>query len=386
MQRLLIVAGELSGDMHGARLTKALKRIDPSLTILGVGGRNMREAGVDLIHGIEHLDVVGVPGVQQVKAVFRTYFAVRSFLKATPPDLVILIDNPGLNIRIALMAKKLGISVVYYIAPQIWAWHRSRLKLLARVVDHLIVILPFEEKLFRSAGIPCTFVGHPLLDEITGDGQDKNDLRKDFLLEESVPVIAILPGSRMREIQMHLPLMLEALMKVCPSIQFQVILPIAHSVDQEVVTAVCRQYPLKVKCVLGQALDVMRSSDVVIVASGTATLQAGFLGIPMIIVYRTSWVTHFLARWLVQVEWIGLVNIVMERSVVPELIQGQATAFRLAGLIQTLLSDKAAYQCMSNNLSGVRRKFDRSGATDRAAAVIVKHLMKTSGGVENSTE
>tara|TARA_B100002003_G_scaffold224740_1_gene230289 strand:- start:77 stop:1222 length:1146 start_codon:yes stop_codon:yes gene_type:complete len=375
MQRLLIVAGELSGDMHGARLAKALRRIDQSIILRGVGGRNMKEAGVDLIHGIAHLDVVGTFGFQQARAALRTYFSVRNFLKLTPPDLIIFIDNPGLNLRLASLAKSLGISVIYYVAPQVWAWHRERLKLIARVVDHLIVILPFEEEVFRSAGVPCTFVGHPLLDEIEMQSHGtKKDIRKHFLLEESDLVVAILPGSRAREIKTHLPLMLESLTQVSQSMHFQTILPIAQSVDQPSVEAVCRQYSFDVKCVSGRAIDVMRSADVVLVASGTATLQAGFLGIPMIIVYRTSWLTYCLARWLVKIKWIGLVNIVMGRSVVPELIQHQATPSRLAELIQTLVSDEVTYQRMVDELSAVRTKFSPPGAADRAAAVIVKHL------------
>ena len=375
MQRLLIVAGELSGDMHGARLAKALRRIDQSIILRGVGGRNMKEAGVDLIHGIAHLDVVGTFGFQQARAALRTYFSVRNFLKLTPPDLIIFIDNPGLNLRLASLAKSLGISVIYYVAPQVWAWHRERLKLIARVVDHLIVILPFEEEVFRSAGVPCTFVGHPLLDEIEMQSHGtKKDIRKHFLLEESDLVVAILPGSRAREIKTHLPLMLESLTQVSQSMHFQTILPIAQSVDQPSVEAVCRQYSFDVKCVSGRAIDVMRSADVVLVASGTATLQAGFLGIPMIIVYRTSWLTYCLARWLVKIKWIGLVNIVMGRSVVPELIQHQATPSRLAELIQTLVSDEVTYQRMVDELSAVRTKFTPPGAADRAAAVIVKHL------------
>ena len=385
MQRLLIVAGELSGDMHGAKLAKALKQADQSIALLGVGGRNMKDAGVDLIHGIAHLDVVGTLGFRQARAVVRTYSVVRRFLKTTPPDLVIFIDNPGLNLRLASVAKSIGISVIYYVAPQVWAWHRSRLKLIARVVDHMIVILPFEEDLFRSAGVPCTFVGHPLLDEIRAHGPVvKEGARKHFSLEENDPVIAILPGSRAREIDAHLPLMLESLVQVRQSIRFQAILPVAQSVDQRSVEAICRQYPFEVKCVSGQATDVMRSADLLLVSSGTATLQAGFLGIPMIIVYHTSWLTYCLARWLVQVKWIGLVNIVMGRSVVPELVQHQATPSRLAELTRSLLSDEALYQCMADDLAGILMKFGAPGAADRAAALIVKHLKQGSGNVIHS--
>ncbi len=385
MQRLLIVAGELSGDLHGARLAKALKQADQSLTLLGVGGRNMQEAGVELIHGIAHLDVVGTLGLQQARAVVRTYSAVRRFFKATPPDLVIFIDNPGLNLRLASVAKSLGISVVYYIAPQVWAWHRSRLKLIARVVDHMIVILPFEEELFRSVGVACTFVGHPLLDDLEDEGTNtRDDLRAALGLDANRQVIAMLPGSREKEIQAHLPLMLEAVAQVCDGIPAQVVVAMATSVDRSRVETMCRDYPFEVMCVSGRATDVMRSADLLLVASGTATLQAGFLGIPMIIVYRTSWLTYCLARWLVQIEWIGLVNIVMGRSVVPELIQHHATPSRLAELTRSLLTDEVSCQRMADDLAGVRMKFGPPGAAERAAAVIVKHLRASSGSAAHS--
>ncbi len=378
MQRLLIVAGELSGDLHGARLAKALKQADHSITLLGVGGRNMKEAGVELIHGITHLDVVGTLGLQQGMAVLRTYSVVRHFFKTTPPDIVIFIDNPGLNLRLASVAKCLGISVIYYVAPQVWAWHRSRLKLIARVVDHMLVILPFEEELFRSAGVACTFIGHPLLDDLQDNtkANTRDSLRVTFGLDPTRQVIAMLPGSREKEVQSHLRLMLEAVARICDRVPVQVVVAIATSVDRAHIETICRNYPFEVTCVSGQATDVMSSADLLLVASGTATLQAGFLGIPMVIVYRTSWVTYCLARWLVQVKWIGLVNIVMGRSVVPELIQHHATPFRLAELTRLLLSDQASSQRMADDLACIRMKFRSSGAADRAAAVILEHLKK----------
>ncbi len=382
---VLIVAGELSGDLHGARLAKALKQADRSITLLGVGGHNMKEAGVELIHGIAHLDVVGTLGIQQAMAVVRTYTAVRHFLKTTPPDMVIFIDNPGLNLRLAKLAKSKGISIVYYVAPQVWAWHRSRVKLIARVVDHLLVILPFEEEFFRSAGVKCTFVGHPLLDDIEAHGPAlKKAARKRFVLDERALVIGILPGSREREVQSHLPLMLESLARVRETLTFHTLLPIALSSTRERIEAMCRQSPVDVTCVDGQATDVMRSADLLLVASGTATLQAGFLGVPMVIVYRTSWVTYLLARWLVRIKWIGLVNIVMGRGVVPELIQHDATASRLAEQAHALLSDQTAYQSMVYELAGVRMKFGSPGAAERAAKVIIDQLRADSESAVHS--
>ncbi len=375
MQRLLIVAGELSGDMHGAMLAQALKQEDDSLFILGVGGRYMKEAGIDIVHGIEDLDVVGTIGIKQAKAVLKTYLKVRGFLKVTPPDLVVFIDNPGLNLKLAAVAKSEGIKVIYFIAPQVWAWHKSRVKQMKRVIDHLITILPFEEQFFLSAGIPSTFVGHPLLERIGPyESSAKEKLRNSFSISQSDLVIGVLPGSRSSEVRAHLPTMLKALLDVRLTSKFQVLIPVAESLDKSAIEAICQVYPFKIQCVHGRAVDVMKAADLLLVASGTATLQAGFLGVPMIIVYRTSWITYFLARCLIKVRWIGLVNIVMGRSVVPELIQHDFNRSKLSGLVQSLLSDHGYYHDMCNDLAEVRKKTHSLGAAKRAARIILHHL------------
>ncbi|TAJ22236.1 MAG: lipid-A-disaccharide synthase, partial [Nitrospirae bacterium] len=208
MPRILIVTGEASGDLHGANLATAIRTLRPDVELLGVGGGKMRAAGVRLVQGIERLDAIGMVGLAQLRAAIRTYAALSRFLKENPLDAVVFIDNPGLNLRLARVAKRAGHRVIYYIAPQIWAWHGSRIGLIAQVVNRMIVILPFEEELYRRAGVRCTFVGHPLLDAVA-PSYDRSELRKRVGLDETARVIGLLPGSREKEVRSLLPMMLE---------------------------------------------------------------------------------------------------------------------------------------------------------------------------------
>ena len=209
MPRILIVTGEASGDLHGANLARALRTLRQDIEILGVGGDKMQAAGVQLLAGIQRLDVMGMPGLAQLRAALRNYSALTRFLRQTRLEAVVFIDHPGLNLRLARVAKKARHRVVYYIAPQIWAWHSSRIRLISRVVDRMIVILPFEEVLYRQAGIACDFVGHPLLDAVA-PCYDRAELRKRFGFDEAAIVIGLLPGSREREVRSLLPIMLQA--------------------------------------------------------------------------------------------------------------------------------------------------------------------------------
>src|SRR5207245_2589615 len=222
--RILIITGEASGDLHGAKLAAALKAKAPELSIVGVGGPRMQAAGVELVQSLGHLNVIGIVGPSAVRALARRILAIRRMLRQEPLDLVILIDNPGLNFHFARVAKKAGRRVVYYIAPQLWAWRPRRMKWMQRRVDHVVVTLPFEEALYRRAGVSCTFVGHPLLDEVA-PSYDRAELRKRFGFDTAGPVIGLLPGSREGEVRALLPIMLQAMAKLAgayPGLQFVV--------------------------------------------------------------------------------------------------------------------------------------------------------------------
>ena len=371
MPRILIVTGEASGDLHGAHLAKAIAAQDPSAQLVGIGGPGMRAAGVTMIPGVPQLDLVGLVGLSAVRAIIQRVLAVRRVLKAEPWDLVVFIDNPGLNMRLARMAKAAGRRVLYYIAPQIWAWRPGRMKWIQERVDHVVVILPFEPDLYRRAGVRCTFVGHPLLDSVA-PVYDRKALRRQFNLEDSAQVIGLFPGSRVAEVNMLLPVLLQTaaeLLKRDPKTQF--ILAQASSIGDTLLHDLLRESPVPVLVVKDQASEAMAVSDLLLVASGTATLQAAVVGTPMILLYKTTLATYWVARMWIRVKWIGLVNLVAGRTVVPELIQDEATVERVTKEACRLLNDRQAYDEMKNGLRQVRQSLGDPGASFRTAQVVL---------------
>jgi lipid-A-disaccharide synthase len=371
MPRILIITGEASGDLHGAHLAKAIAARDPSVQLVGIGGRGMRAAGVTMIPGIPQLDVVGLIGLSAVRFLIRRVLAIRRLLKAEAWDLVVLIDNPGLNFHFARVAKAAGLRVVYYIAPQLWAWRPRRMKWIQRNVDHVVVILPFEAELYRRAGVRCTFVGHPLLDSVAPH-YDRSALRAKYDLDASATVVGLLPGSRVAEVTMLLPVLLETASRLAgsdPKTQF--VLAQASTIDDNLLQRLLRSSPVPVHVAKDQASEVMAASDLLLVASGTATLQAAVVGTPMILLYKTTLPTYWLARMWIRVKWIGLVNLVAGRSIVPELIQNEATVDRLFQEARRLLTDVCAYNDMREGLRQVRASLGEPGASGRAADVVL---------------
>lgn len=371
MPRILIITGEASGDLHGAHLAKAIAARDPTAELVGIGGPGMRAAGVAMIQGIPQLDVVGLIGLSALRFLIRRILAIRRVLKSEAWDLVVLIDNPGLNFHFARVAKSAGLRVLYYIAPQVWAWRPGRMKWIQRNVDHVVVILPFEAEVYRRAGVRCTFVGHPLLDSVAPH-YDRSALRAMYNLDASATVVGLLPGSRVAEVTMLLPLLLETARRLAasdPKTQF--VLAQASTIDDNLLQTLLRSSPVPVRVAKDQASEVMAASDLLLVASGTATLQAAVVGTPMVLLYKTTLPTYWLARMWIRVKWIGLVNLVAGRSIVPELIQEQATVDRLWQEAQRLLSDVRAYNDMKNGLRQVRDSLGEPGASGRAAEVVL---------------
>lgn len=375
MSRVLIITGEASGDLHGANLAKALKALAPDVSVIGVGGGRMREAGVDLVPGIPQVDVIGMVGPTRVRAVARRILTLRRLLQREPLDLVVLIDQPGLNFHFARIAKRAGRRVVYYIAPQLWAWRPGRMRWMQRRVDHVVVILPFEAELYRRAGVPCTFVGHPLLDDMA-PSYDREQIRAALGLPRDARVIGLLPGSRPGEVQAMLPLMLEAvrlLQRDCGPLR--AVLAVAETVNEEDIKRLCVGAGLDVGLVTRDPNGVMAASDLILAASGTATLQAAIIGTPMVIVYKLPWIPYLLGRLLVRgVQSIGLANIVAGRAFIPELIQRQATPVRLAAEARRILEDSPYQEAMRAEMARVRTLLGTPGASARAAAVVLRQL------------
>lgn len=371
MPRILIITGEASGDLHGAHLAKAIAALDSSVHLFGIGGAGMKAAGVTMIPEIPRLDVVGLIGLSGVRLLIRRVLAIRRILQSQPWDLVVLIDNPGLNFHFARVAKAAGLRVVYYIAPQVWAWRPGRMRWIQRNVDHVVVILPFEAELYRRAGVRCTFVGHPLLDSVAA-AYDRAALRATYNVDAAARVVGLLPGSREAEVTMLLPILLETARRLAssdPKTQF--VLAQASSIDDNLLHGLLRRSPVPVTVVKDQASEVMAASDLLLVASGTATLQAAIVGTPMVLLYKTTLPTYWIARCLVRVKWIGLVNLVAGCGLVPELIQDEATAERLWQEAHRLLTDRDAYAQMKDGLRRVRDSLGEPGASRRAAQVIL---------------
>jgi lipid-A-disaccharide synthase len=375
MARILIISGEASGDLHGANLAKALKARDPRVSLAGIGGRAMEAAGVRLVEEMGRFDVIGMVGPFALVSIIRRFIMMRRLFRSKQWDTVVFIDHPGLNMRLAYFAKAAGMQVVYYIAPQIWAWAPWRIRWIKQRVDHVLVILPFEKSLYDEAGVRCTFVGHPILDAVAGR-YDRKELRRRFGFSDDERVIALLPGSRAHEVQVLLPILLEAVEKLArcePKTKF--ILAQASTIHDNLLQPLLRRSSIPIALVKEQATEMMALSDLVLVASGTATLQAAVVGTPMVLFYRTTpltfWCANVVIRFVIRVKWIGLVNLVAGRTVVPELIQSAATGQRLYEEALRLLEDRPTYNEMKRDLAKVRAALGEPGASARAAEAVL---------------
>ena len=368
---IMIVTGEASGDLHGANLAKALKKLHPGIRLVGVGGQHMRAAGVELVQGLHRLDVVGIPGPVMMWKGIANILTLKRFFRRESLDGVVFVDNPSMNLRLARIAAKLGHRVIYYIAPQIWAWGRHRINLIRRVVRRMIVILPFEEPMYREADVPCSFVGHPLLDHVA-PRYDAARVRQQLGLPAQGLILGVLPGSRHSEIQSLLPTMIEAAGRIRESFpDLHCVIAQAPTVAGEWVNEVIDRKRLPVTVVPNQPSEVMAAADLLLVASGTATLQAALVGTPMILTYRVSLLTSLFAKMVLTVDHVGLVNLVAGRGIVPELLQSDMTAERLSEEALQLLKDRTRYDQMREALGGIRARLGSPGASLRAAEVVL---------------
>lgn len=331
----------------------------------------MRAAGVELVPGLHRLDVVGVPGPVAIWKGLANLWTLRRFFRRESFDGVVFVDNPSMNLRLARIAAKFGHRVIYYIAPQIWAWGRYRVNLIKRVVRRMIVILPFEEPLYREAGVPCNFVGHPLLDHVA-QRYDTAQVRRQLGLPVQGLILGVLPGSRHAEIELLLPTMMEAVGRIRGSFpDLHCVIGQAPTVAAGWVNEVIDQKKLPVTVVPNRPEEVMAAADLLLVASGTATLQAALVGTPMILAYRVSRLTCLLAKMVITVEHVGLVNLVAGSGIVPELLQSEMTAERLSAEALRLLKDQTRYDQMREALGGIRAKLGSPGASLRAAEVVL---------------
>jgi lipid-A-disaccharide synthase len=367
---IMIVAGEASGDMHGANLVREMLRIDPALNFYGIGGKKLREEGVKLLANASDMAVVGLTEViSKLGSILKIMGMMKRSLDERRPDLVILIDYPDFNLPLANAAKKRGIKIFYYISPQVWAWRKGRIGQIKKTVDKMAVILPFEVDTYGQEGFTVNYVGHPLLDMVKLN-YSKQESRKKFGLAENKITIGILPGSRLSEVGKLMPELLRAseiLAQKMPEVQF--VLPLADTLEEKIITKIISGFNVKVKIISGNTYDVISCADLALVASGTATLETALLGIPMVIVYKISLLSYLIGRLIVDVKNIGLVNIIAGKTIVPELIQGDACGKRIAVEALAILTNEEKKQEMIKELMAIRARLGEPGAAIRAAQI-----------------
>jgi lipid-A-disaccharide synthase len=366
-KEIMLVVGEASGDMHGASLVKALLKRDPSLTFFGVAGEQLQQTPFEAVFTVAKLTGMGLLELAgSIKNIIAAYRLLRRALRTRRPSLLILIDFPEFNLRLARLAKKLGVPVLYYVSPQVWAWRRGRIRQIAQAVDRMAVVFPFEVKLYERHQVPVEFVGHPLLDVVKVT-QDRDVALREIGLQQGKPVIALLPGSRRKEIAHHLPVMVDAATQLKRVQRAQFFCVRANTLERTELQKELNRAGFVIPIVEAGRYDAVNAADLVWAASGTATLETALLEKPMIVVYRVSWITYWLARLLVNVKYIGIANIIAGKPIVPELVQSELSAERLVRESQAILNDHDARQGMIANLSQLRSQLGSPGAANRVA-------------------
>jgi len=373
----MLVAGEVSGDLHGAHLVEAIQKIDPDIEFFGVGGEGLEKRGMRLLHHVRSLSVVGISeAFRKLRVALKTLRELKGAMEQERPDLVILIDYPEFNLRLARIARQKRIPVLYYISPQIWAWRPGRVKSIAKRVRKMVVLFPFEVPLYQAAGVDVEWVGHPLLD-IVRPSLPREEALEQFGIDPEQKTVALLPGSRSEEVIRLLPPMLTSaalLQGAIPRLQF--ILPLAPGILETNLYPILKDVPVPIKIVNGFNYDVMALSDLIITASGTATLEAAILGKPMVIVYKVSSLTYWVARALTRVKYIGLVNLIAGKEIARELLQEEVNPKRIAEEALRLLRNPVLYGKTVESLAEVRHNLGEPGAANRAARIVLSLLQE----------
>ncbi len=372
-KHLILVAGEASGDLHAAHLVAALHRLDPSITFSGLGGPKMRAAGVHLYHDLTKWAVVGFWEVlKHYRKIRKAFYLILQKIDEQKVDAVILVDYPGFNLRLARELKKRNIKIIYYISPQVWAWKEKRVHFIKKNVDKMMVLFQFEKDFYARFGIPVDFVGHPLVDTVRA-----HTSRNDFLNAKNLAAdrltIGLLPGSREKEIETLLPIMIGAAKKLHEEFsRTQFLVLKAPTIAKSSIKKYVRETGLNIRVVEDNVYDGINASDLCLVASGTATLETAILEKPMVIIYKTSLLTWALAKMFVKIKHIGLVNIVAGELVAPECVQFQATSQHIAEALKKIITDEPRIADMKTKLRAVKASLGTGGASDRAAKKILE--------------
>lgn len=370
--KIMMSAGEASGDMHAAAVAAELKRIMPDADLFGMGGADMRKSGVRIIYDIENLGIIGV--VEVIRHI-PFFFRLRAFLKKAmveeKPDVLVCVDYPGFNMKLAHVAKELGIPVIYYIAPTIWAWNKGRAKNIVRDVEQVASIFPFEAEAYRKAGARVTFVGHPLADTVK-PSMSFEEAMDYFHGNPDKKRVLLMPGSRKNEVAGLLPVMIQAAEKLAEKEECQFFIPRASTISKEMLLSIIGKTSLSIEITEGHQHDLMQICTACVASSGTATLETALMELPTVLVYKLAPFTWFLANLLVHVKYAGLPNLLLGREVTPELLQDRARAENIVSILLPWLQDEKARQKNIEEIREVRKALGSGGAVHRVAELIIK--------------
>ncbi|WP_163782454.1 lipid-A-disaccharide synthase [Myxococcus vastator] len=373
--RILVVAGEASGDTHAAELVAALRARRPDLTFFGMGGARLAAQGVELLFDAREVSVMGITEVlPRIPRILQILKGLAEASAERKPDVAILVDIPDFNLRLAKKLKALGVPVAYYVSPMIWAWRRGRVRTIKRLVDRMLCILPFEEDFYREAGVSARYVGSPVVEQVPAP-DTATAFRERLGLVKDAPTLALLPGSRMGEIRRLLPDMVAAAKRLSAERPgLQVVVPVAPTIDRTEITSRFEGSGVTPILVEGRAPEVVGASDAAVVASGTAVLEAGLMQRPLVVVYRVSLITYWVGRLMLKVAFVSLINLLAGRRVVPELLQGEMTPERIAEEVRRVWIPGAPREEMLQGLAEMRGRLGETGAATRAAETVLELL------------
>ncbi|MFP2961316.1 lipid-A-disaccharide synthase [Myxococcus sp. 1LA] len=373
--RILVVAGEASGDTHAAELVAALRARRPDLTFFGMGGARLAAQGVEQLFDAREVSVMGITEVlPRIPRILQILKGLAQAAADRRPDVAILVDIPDFNLRLAKKLKALGIPVAYYVSPMIWAWRRGRVRTIKRLVDRMLCILPFEEDFYREAGVSARYVGSPVVEQVPA-ADTATAFRERLGLAKEAPTLALLPGSRMSEIRRLLPDMVEAAKRLSAERPgLQVVVPVAPTIDRVEITSRFEGSGVTPILVEGRAPEVVGASDAAVVASGTAVLEAGLMQRPLVVVYRVSLITYWVGRLMLKVAFVSLINLLAGRRVVPELLQEEMTPERIAEEVRRVWIPGAPREEMLQGLAEMRGRLGETGAAARAAESVLELL------------
>lgn len=376
-RNLMIIAGEVSGDMHGAALIHELKKLNPDLEICGIGGNSMKDEGAYLVYHLNRMAFLGfievvkhIPFVKQVQAELIDMVLGRKI------DTVVLIDYPGFNLNIAEKLKSLNVKIIYYISPQIWAWGQNRVNKIKRLVDKMIVVFPFEKEIYEKAGVDVEYVGHPLMEIISEHKYlDKAELFNEYNLDEAKDILLLMPGSRKQEVEKIFPECIKAAEKIGNEFNLQVVVSASQNIGERFLFKLTKKRNFTV--IKSHTHDLMKYSKFGIIKSGTSTLEAAVFQLPMVIVYKTSGLTYFIGKKLIKIKNIGMANIILNEQIVPELIQQNVSSKMIYKESKEILSNPDRYNSIKQKLGLVKEKLGENGASKKAAQIIFNLMNDT---------